>query len=43
MMSLIIPDINLVRKVGTNKHRVSEGDARERTNYASTIDKMTII
>ena len=43
MMSLIIPDVNMVRKTGAGKHKISPEDVRERTNYASVNDKMIII
>ena len=42
-MSLIIPNVNMTRKSGAGKHKISSDDHKERTNYGSTQDKMIII
>ena len=42
-MSLIIPNVNITRKQGAAKHRVSPDDTKERTNYGSTNDKLIMI
>ena len=42
-MSLIIPNVNMTRKAGAGKIKVSPEDIKERTNYASNGDRMIII
>ena len=42
-MSLIIPNVNMTRKNGAVRLKVSPEDARERTNYASVQDKIIMI
>ena len=43
IMSLIIPNVNMTRKAGAGKFKISPEDTKERTNYASNQDKMIII
>ena len=43
IMSLIIPNVNMTRKQGAGKIKISSDDTKERTNYASNQDKLIMI
>lgn len=43
IMSLIIPNVNMIRKGPGGRIKISPEDIKERTNYASTHDKCIVI